>query len=56
MITIDDTIRPENLSPAIGRVFDLSGQKINQINSDFAPEKGAPVFTVFYRTIVTTVI
>jgi hypothetical protein len=45
MIVIDHTIRPESLSSKWDRVFDLSGRKIDQINKDFTPETGTPVFT-----------
>jgi unsaturated chondroitin disaccharide hydrolase len=46
MIVIDDTLKSEDLKQSIENVFKVSGRKIDLINSGFAPEKGAPVFTV----------
>ncbi|MCF7669307.1 MAG: glycosyl hydrolase [Verrucomicrobia bacterium] len=45
-IKIIDTITPEELIPAITRMFDLSARKIVDIDKSWRTEDGAPVFTV----------
>ena len=46
MIRIDRQRTAGDLLPAIGRVFDLSAQKIRSIEETWRPEDGSPVFTV----------
>ncbi len=43
---IPENISPAQLKPALNRFFELSGQKIRQLNADWEPAKGSPVFTV----------
>jgi unsaturated chondroitin disaccharide hydrolase len=45
MITIDHTLSPRALLPAIERLIDLSGEKILQIQNNWDPSQGTPVFT-----------
>jgi unsaturated chondroitin disaccharide hydrolase len=46
MIRIDMSLTPEGLLPRIAQVFELSGQKVLNIQRTWKPESGAPVFTV----------
>jgi unsaturated chondroitin disaccharide hydrolase len=46
MIHSDRRRTPADLISKINRVFELSGAKINSIESTWRPEDGAPVFTV----------
>lgn len=46
MISIDRQRTPEDLLPAIDRMFEVSAQKIRSLESTWRPEDGAPVFTV----------
>ena len=43
---IDAKLTPQQLQPKIGRVFQLSGQKIRAIDASWDSAKGTPVFTV----------
>lgn len=43
---INNTIKAEDLGPAIDTVFDLSGKKILSIEKSWKPENGTPVFTL----------
>ena len=45
-IHIDSKLTPKKLVPRIERVFELSGQKILNIEKTWKPEQGTPVFTV----------
>ncbi|HLP17293.1 MAG TPA: glycosyl hydrolase [Bacteroidota bacterium] len=45
-MTIDTTLTPSVLFPAVTRVFELSAQKIASIRKTWKPENGTPVFTV----------
>jgi len=45
-IKIDSKLTPTKLVPQIERVFELSGQKILNIEKSWQPEQGTPVFTV----------
>src|SRR5438552_1835509 len=45
-IKIDNQITPQKLVPKIGRLFELSAQKILNLEKTWKPETGAPVFTV----------
>ncbi len=46
MIRIDREITPEKLLPAIERLFELSGDKLQHYLVEWSPEEGTPVFTV----------
>jgi hypothetical protein len=46
MIRIDEALRPEDLRPAITRLWDLSGEKILALEEAWNPADGSPVFTV----------
>jgi hypothetical protein len=46
MIAIDPTLTASTLTPAIRRLFDLSGQKIRALQKEWDPARGTPVFTV----------
>ncbi len=46
MITIDPNLKPADLLPAIGRMWELSAAKIRAIEAAWLPDDGAPVFTV----------
>lgn len=46
VMRIDTTIQPNQLVPAIERLFDLSAKKILGIESSWDSGKGTPVFTV----------
>jgi rhamnogalacturonyl hydrolase YesR len=43
---IDAQLSPADLSPSLGRVWQLSGQKIDLIVKEFDPSAGSPVLTV----------
>jgi len=45
-IKIDHKLTPQQLVPAIERMFDLSAQKISSIEKTWKPADGTPVFTV----------
>ena len=45
-IKIDLNLTPEKLLPKIYRLFELSGEKILNIEKTWKPEQGTPVFTV----------
>jgi unsaturated chondroitin disaccharide hydrolase len=45
-IKIDSKLTPKKLVPQIERVFELSGQKILNIEKSWKPSAGTPVFTV----------
>jgi hypothetical protein len=46
MIKVDDSLTPQHLVPAIERLFELSGKKIERLERRWNPAKGTPVFTV----------
>jgi hypothetical protein len=46
MIKIDQNRTLQSLLPALERVFEISAQKIHNIEKNWDPGKGAPVFTV----------
>jgi unsaturated chondroitin disaccharide hydrolase len=46
MIAINVNIKPEDLADRVIKVFALSNHKLELIDREYAPEKGAPVFTV----------
>jgi unsaturated chondroitin disaccharide hydrolase len=46
MIHIDFTLRPTDLSDQLKSFWDLSGEKIMNIQKEYDPAKGSPVFTV----------
>jgi hypothetical protein len=43
---IDQAITYKSLQTSLNRFWQLSGKKINSIEKNFDPRKGAPVFTV----------
>jgi unsaturated chondroitin disaccharide hydrolase len=45
MLKIDQTLTAPDLRPALGRFWQLSGEKIRLIEKKFDPTRGAPVFT-----------
>src|SRR5881398_2321341 len=45
-IKIDARLTPKKLVPRIERLFELSAQKIQQIEKSWDPARGTPVFTV----------
>ncbi len=49
MISIDESLTPHSLLPAIDRLFAISGGKIRALEARWAPADGAPVFTVAGR-------
>lgn len=49
MIRIDPALRPDELLPAIARMWELSAGKILDLESGWDPADGAPVFTVAGR-------
>ena len=49
MISIDDSLTPAALMPAIDRLFATSAHKILALEARWAPADGAPVFTVAGR-------
>lgn len=46
MIRIDNQLQPIQLVPSIDRLFNLSGQKIVNLQRSWDSQKGSPVFTV----------
>ncbi len=46
MIQIDRQLTPSSLAPAIRRLFELSGEKIERLEKRWDPAAGTPVFTV----------
>jgi unsaturated chondroitin disaccharide hydrolase len=52
MLKINNSIRPQNLVPAVERLFELSAQKIRSIEDSWEPRRGTPVFTVAGRYTV----
>jgi hypothetical protein len=46
MIQIDSKLTPQDLLPAITRLFALSGEKIRRLDRRWEPSRGTPVFTV----------
>jgi hypothetical protein len=46
MIQIDTTLIPENLKKKLELFWELSGEKIKNIDKNYDAEKGSPVFTV----------
>lgn len=45
MLEINYEISPNSLLPALNKLFELAGQKINSIQRQWNPDQGAPVFT-----------
>ncbi len=45
MIEIPERIIPQDLTPQIGELFELSGKKIMDLQKKWRPEDGSPVFT-----------
>ena len=43
---INNTLTATDLLPSLERFWDVSGQKINNLNTNYDPAKGSPVFTV----------
>jgi unsaturated chondroitin disaccharide hydrolase len=46
MLQIDASLTPKTLLPAVRKLFELSGQKIERLERRWDPAKGTPVFTV----------
>ena len=46
MLRTDRTLTPQVLLPRINRLFELSGDKIRNLEAAWDPRQGAPVFTV----------
>jgi unsaturated chondroitin disaccharide hydrolase len=46
VIKLDETLTTKSLVPAIRKVFELSGAKIDRLEKRWDPGKGTPVFTV----------
>jgi hypothetical protein len=46
MITLDNTLTPAALGPALTRFFDLARAKIDALDREYDDNKGSPVFTV----------
>lgn len=46
MIQIDSTVTVSSLKPRLDRLFELSAQKLRQLQERWNPSGGAPVFTV----------
>ena len=46
MIQIDYKLKPENLSKKLALFWELSGEKIKNIDKNYDAAKGSPVFTV----------
>ena len=46
MIQIDTTLKPESLKKKLDLFWELSGEKIKNIDKNYDPSKGSPVFTV----------
>jgi len=45
-LKIDASLTPSSLAPAIRRLFDLSGRKIQRLEKRWDPTHGTPVFTI----------
>ena len=45
-MVVNDKLKPEDLKEKLKLFWDLSGEKILRIESEFDPGKGAPVYTV----------
>ena len=46
MLKIDHQLQPENLSKKLSLFWDLSGEKIKNIDKNYDSSKGSPVFTI----------
>lgn len=46
MVKVDPAITPYTLVPAIERMWQASAEKIINLESDWTPDKGSPVFTI----------
>jgi unsaturated chondroitin disaccharide hydrolase len=46
MIEIKNSLKPQDLSPKLDRLWALSGEKIKSIEKNWNPADGSPVFTV----------
>jgi len=46
MISLNDKLNPDDLSPKLKRFWDISGQKIHLIESSYNEAQGSPVFTI----------
>ena len=46
MIKINPNLKPSDLAPRLLRFWELSGEKINQIEKHYDATKGSPVFTI----------
>jgi len=46
MIKLNQNLTPTALLPAVNRLFDLSGEKIQRLQKRWNPGKGTPVFTI----------
>ena len=46
MLKIDNQLQPENLSKKLSHFWELSGEKIKNIDKNYDASKGSPVFTV----------
>ncbi|MEJ7769881.1 MAG: glycosyl hydrolase [Chitinophagaceae bacterium] len=46
MMIINESLQPSALSSKLARFWQVSGEKIRQIEADYDPSKGSPVFTV----------
>ncbi len=46
MLKIDSALTSKDLAPAIRKLFELSGQKIDRLEKRWNPAQGTPVFTV----------
>lgn len=46
MIQIDTTLKPESLKKKLGLFWEISGEKIKNIDKNYDSSKGSPVFTV----------
>lgn len=45
MITINETIKPEDLSSKLSRLWELSAKKIDSLKENYDTSQGSPVFT-----------
>jgi len=45
VITVDETLRPADLEPALARMWQLSAQKILALEASWNPKDGSPVYT-----------
>jgi unsaturated chondroitin disaccharide hydrolase len=44
-LQIDVSLTPERIMPAIGRLFELSAEKLSSIVEEYDPSQGSPVYT-----------